>query len=116
MPTTIVGVMPEGFDMPSVQQLWLPLRVRSVDDPNGLGPGVWIYGRLADGVSVAQARAELQAIRLPTASGPRPNPIRADAVAFSAVEIPAPQGTLAWLLAIVQVVPVIVLLIATRQS
>ena len=68
VPTTIVGVMPEGFAMPSVQQLWMPLRVQSTDDANGLGPGVRIYGRLGDAVSVAQARAELKAVRLPTAS------------------------------------------------
>ena len=116
VPTTIVGVMPEGFAMPSVQQLWLPLRVRSADDANGLGPGVRIYGRLADGVSVAQARAELKAVRLPTASGSRPKPIQADAVAFSAVEIPEPEGALAWILAIAQVVPVIVLLIACGNA
>jgi putative ABC transport system permease protein len=117
VPTTIVGVMPEGFAMPSVQQLWLPLRVQSADDPNGLGPGVRIYGRLADGVSVAQARAELRTVRLPTASGPRPNAIQADAVAFSAVEIEEPHGALAWLLlAIAQVVPVIVLLIACGNA
>ena len=127
VPTTIVGVMPEGFAMPSVQQLWLPLRVRSADDANGPGPGVRIYGRLADGVSVAQARAELKAISLPTskerrqgvpvdASGARPNPIEADAVAFSAVEIPEPEGALAWLLAIAQLVPVIVLLIACGNA
>ena len=116
VPTTIVGVMPEGFAMPSVQQLWLPLRVRSVDDANGLGPGVRIYGRLADGVSMAQARAELKAIRLPAASDPRPKPVQADAVAFSAVEIPEPEGALAWILAIAQVVPVIVLLIACGNA
>ena len=116
VPTTIVGVMPEGFAMPSVQQLWLPLRLRSVDDANGLGPGVQIYGRLADGVSMAHARAELNAIGLPTASNLRPHPIHADAVAFSAVEIPEPQGTLAWILAIAQLVPVIVLLIACGNA
>lgn len=127
VPTTIVGVMPEGFAMPSVQQLWLPLRVRSVDDANGLGPGVRIYGRLADGVSMAQARAELKAVRLPNGkerrqgvpvegSGARPNAIQADAVAFSAVEIPEPEGALAWILAIAPVVPVIVLLIACGNA
>jgi putative ABC transport system permease protein len=122
VPTTIVGVMPEGFAMPSVQQLWLPLRERSIDDANGLGPGVRIYGRLADGVSMAQARAELKAVglptavRLPTVSGARPNAIQADAVAFSAVEIPEPEGALAWILAIAQVVPVIVLLIACGNA
>jgi predicted permease len=125
VPTTIVGVMPEGFAMPSVQQLWLPLRVRpapsavegAADDVNGLGPGVRVYGRLTGGVPVAQARAELQAVRLPTASNLRPNAIRADAVAFSAVEIEEPQGGLARvLLAIAQMVPVLVLLIACGNA
>lgn len=116
VPTTIVGVMPEGFAMPSVQQLWLPLRARSADDANGLGPAVRIYGRLADGVSVAQARAELKAVGLPTESTARPNPVHADAVSFSAVEVPEPEGALAWILAIAQVVPVIVLLIACGNA
>ena len=54
---------------------------------------------------------------MPTASGARPNPIQADAVAFSSVEIEEPQGGLAWLLlAIAQVVPVIVLLIACGNA
>jgi predicted permease len=123
--TTIVGVLPEGFAMPSVQQLWLPLRARSADDADGLGPGVRIYGRLADGVSMAQARAELSAVRLPTSKERRqgvpvegrPNPIQADAVAFSAVEIPEPKGALArLLLALAQAVPVIVLLIACGNA
>ena len=127
VPTTIVGVMPEGFAMPSVEQLWLPLRVRAVDDVNGLGPAVRIYGRLADGVSIAQARAEVQTVRLPVRterrrgvpdalSSARPNPIQADAVAFSSVEIEVPQGMLAWLLAIAQLVPIIVLLIACGNA
>lgn len=116
VPTTIVGVMPEGFAMPSVQQLWLPLRLRSIGEASGPGPGVWIYGRLADGVSMAQARAELKTVRFPRASGQPPGPIQADAVAFSSVEIPEPQGALAWILAVAQVVPVIVLLIACGNA
>ena len=116
VPTTIVGVMPEGFAMPSAQQLWLPLRVRSTDDVNGLGPDVRIYGRLADGVSMAQARVELNAFRLPTVSGVREKPIQADAVAFSAIDIPEPQGADAWILAIALLVPVIVLLIACGNA
>lgn len=116
VPTTIVGVMPEGFAMPSVQRIWLPLRVRAADDAKGLGPGVRIYGRLADGVSMAQARAELRAVSLPAGSGPRAKPTQADAVPFSAVEIPEPEGALAWILAVAQVVPVIVLLVACSNA
>jgi putative ABC transport system permease protein len=117
VPTTIVGVMPDGFAMPSTEQLWLPLRFRSVDYANGLGPAVWMYGRLADGVSLAQARADLGAATLAVDPDIRPHPVRAEAVAFSAVEIEEPQDAgMRILLAIAQLVPVIVLLIACGNA
>lgn len=117
VPTTIVGVMPEGFAMPSTEQIWLPLRHRSIDYGNGLGPAVWMYGRLADGVSFTRAGAELSAVSLQTVPGLRPNPIRAEPVAFSTVETPEPQGGVMWLLlTIAQAVPVILLLIACGNA
>jgi predicted permease len=117
VPTTIVGVMPDGFAMPSTQQLWLPMRIRSADYGDGLGPGVWMYGRLADRTSFTQARAELGAVTLDAVPGTRPNPIRGDAVAFSAVEIEEPRGALVWLLlTIAQALPVLVLLIASGNA
>lgn len=54
-PTTIIGVMPEGFTFVYDQDLWMPLAPRS-----GLEGGA--IGRLNDGVSTAQARAELNTI------------------------------------------------------
>jgi predicted permease len=61
--TTIVGVMPESFRFPMDTDLWQPL---------GLFPGIAenrrdarslsIVGRLAQGVDIAQARAELEGI------------------------------------------------------
>jgi hypothetical protein len=116
VPTTIVGLMPDGFAMPSTQQLWLPLRHRPAVDANAHGAAVWVYGRLADGVTLAQARAQATAVRLPARPRPRAE-IRADVVAFSAVEVEEPTGALAWfLLAIAQVMPVIVLLIACGNA
>jgi predicted permease len=117
VPTTIVGVMPDGFAMPSTQQLWLPLRHRAVDYTDGLGPPVWMYGRLADGVSPAQARAEVQAVNLQTVRNVRPNPVRPDVVAFSTVEVQEPQGAvIQLLLTITQAVPVLLLLIACGNA
>jgi putative ABC transport system permease protein len=117
VPTTIVGVMPEGFAMPSTEQIWLPFRLRSADFGNGLGPAVWMYGRLAEGVSLGQARAELKTISLQTVPGERPYPTRADAGAFSAVEIEEPEGFIMWLFFMIgQAVPVIVLLIACGNA
>jgi predicted permease len=61
-PTTIVGVMPEGFEFPISEKVWVPLRL----DPKRLqrggdAEGVAAFARLKDGVTVAQAQAEVSA-------------------------------------------------------
>ncbi len=58
-PFTVVGVMPADFRFPSSTDVWLPFRARAVDLPVGAGPGVFVFGRLADGVSIEDARVEL---------------------------------------------------------
>jgi predicted permease len=55
---TIVGVMPPGFGFPVNQQLWTPLRVDPALEPLE-GPAVFVFGRLAPGVTIDMARAEL---------------------------------------------------------
>jgi len=59
---TVVGVMPEGFTFPVVHELWLPLRL----DPGALRPGegptLAIFGRLAPGASLDDARVEVERI------------------------------------------------------
>jgi putative ABC transport system permease protein len=59
---TIVGVMPERFGFPVNQQLWLPLRTDGALLAPRTGPPVTIFGRLAPGVSLQQAEAELVGI------------------------------------------------------
>lgn len=61
-PHTVVGVMPAGFLFPGLDHLWLPLRADPADYAVGSGPDLFVYGRLADGVSREQADAELAAI------------------------------------------------------
>ena len=61
-PTTIVGVMPEGFQFPELQDVWLPLRVNALQIPRGQGDLLRVFGRLAEGVSLEEAQAELAAI------------------------------------------------------
>ncbi len=58
-PHEVVGVMPEGFLFPMHDLLWLPLRDRPTDYERGMGPDIIMFGRLADGVSIEEARAEL---------------------------------------------------------
>jgi len=56
---TIVGVMPQGFGFPISHQFWVPLHLTAVENaPDALH----VFGRLADGSSLAEARAEVTAI------------------------------------------------------
>ncbi|HZI09689.1 MAG TPA: ABC transporter permease, partial [Myxococcus sp.] len=63
-PWVVVGVMARGFDFPSRSELWTPL----VFDEAMLKPEArgahWleVYGRLAPGVSLAQAREDASAV------------------------------------------------------
>jgi putative ABC transport system permease protein len=61
----VVGVLPENFEMPRLQptDIVLPAQIDTAH-PNagnaGLGMPLWAFGRLIPGVSVAQARAEME--------------------------------------------------------
>jgi predicted permease len=63
-PGTVIGVMPEGMHFPFNADIWLP----SGDMPAAIAQqprearGYFAVGRLADGITVEQARAELQSI------------------------------------------------------
>lgn len=59
---TIVGVMPKGFGFPVSERIWTPLRVDGSVLAPRTGPAASIFGRLADGKSMADARAELGVI------------------------------------------------------
>jgi putative ABC transport system permease protein len=58
-PATIVGVMPDGFAFPVRQNLWTPLRVRELPGEPGRGPALRAFGRLAPGIELSEAQAEL---------------------------------------------------------
>ena len=59
---TVVGVMPEGYAFPMSHELWLPLRT----DMPGVEPRksfeITIFGRLAPGMSLENAQAEVGSI------------------------------------------------------
>ncbi len=57
--STVVGVMPEGFEFPTTAAFWTPLRLSAADYERGRGPPILIVGRLAAGVTLAQAQAEI---------------------------------------------------------
>jgi predicted permease len=63
VPTTVVGVMPEGMKFPLNADLWLPLSAMpGLDAQKRSQRSLQAFGRLADGVTKQQAQAELSAI------------------------------------------------------
>jgi putative ABC transport system permease protein len=61
-PTTVIGVMPQGFSFPQNQDLWLPL-VPTADLQKRNTRGLWFaFGRMAEGATFESARAELALI------------------------------------------------------
>jgi putative ABC transport system permease protein len=60
MPTTIVGVMPEGFKFPFNTDVWLPLgAVQDLDKQRRNARNWQVFGHLAPGVTRDQAQSEL---------------------------------------------------------
>ena len=62
-PSTIIGVMPDGFKWPFQHEVWTPMTHLPPALRRGRGVrGYVVYGRLADGVTVEQARSEMSNI------------------------------------------------------
>lgn len=59
---TVIGVMPERFGFPINHRIWTPLRAEAAALTPRSGPSASIFGRLAPGASMDDARAELAVI------------------------------------------------------
>jgi predicted permease len=95
VPHTVAGVMPKGFRFPSNEQLWLPLSEEPIV-PTAGNVRVWIFGRLADGVSADRAQAELAGTGLPPLVDPAPGrlQLRPEVVPFGMLFLGLPRGGL----------------------
>jgi predicted permease len=64
VPTTVIGVMPEGMKFPFSADLWLPLSSMPglANQKRAQHFGLQVFGRLADGVSREQAQSEIAGI------------------------------------------------------
>jgi putative ABC transport system permease protein len=59
--TRIVGIMPRGYDVHDEKvELWRPLRINPASPGNRGGHFLYLVGRLKPGVTLAQARADLE--------------------------------------------------------
>ena len=56
---TVVGVMPEGYAFPVAHELWMPLRTDVPGVEPRLGADITVFGRLASGMTLEKAQAEL---------------------------------------------------------
>ena len=61
-PLVIVGVMPAGFLYPDASDIWLPANTRYPETISRSAHNYLVVGRLRNGVSLAGATAELEAI------------------------------------------------------
>jgi predicted permease len=62
-PVTVIGVMPEGFEFPYREGAWQPLALMPGLDTGKRGDrALSVFGRVADGFTPAQARAEIGGI------------------------------------------------------
>ena len=62
-PTTIIGVMPQGFSFPQFADLWIPLIPTDEARQNRGDRSLWfILGKLRPGVIVESARTEMETI------------------------------------------------------
>lgn len=59
---SIVGVMREGYAFPVSHEAWMPLRIDRLERAPRAGAAISVFGRLADGVSIEEAQAELDVI------------------------------------------------------
>ena len=60
---TVIGVMPAGFKFPMrTDKLWVPLQLRGRAYEPRTGPALTVFARVRGGVSLQQARADVEAI------------------------------------------------------
>lgn len=59
VPTVVVGVMPEGFQFPLREDVWLPLTATTNAVAGANDAPVDVFGRLRDDVGLEQARLEM---------------------------------------------------------
>src|SRR3954469_13855840 len=64
---TVIGVMPKGWRFPEICDIWMPLQMEEKSNPRG-NFFLDCIGKVKKGVSIEQARAELQAISARIAS------------------------------------------------
>jgi len=61
-PSTIVGVMPEEFRFPVLQEVWVPLELDPLSEVRGEGRQLSVFGKMREGMMEEEARTDLGGI------------------------------------------------------
>ena len=99
---TVIGVMPRDFAFPVNNRIWIPLRLDPLQYERGNAPPVEVFGRLAAGAQLQEARSQVATIaqRL-AAEHPRTHEhVSARLVSFADIFFESPQ--LRWALYLAQ--------------
>jgi predicted permease len=62
VPTTVVGVMPDGFAFPQNDRIWIPLQTDPLATKRGQGQFLQVIGKRKPGVSLDQANVDVATI------------------------------------------------------
>jgi predicted permease len=84
VPHTVVGVMPKGFAFPVNHHYWVPFRLDTRYGETAPDPVIELFGRLAEGVTIRQAQAELTALAAnsPVRQGDGDEPVRPQVIRY----------------------------------
>ncbi len=58
----IIGVMPEGFEFPLNQEVWIPNRLDPIALPRGTGATLEVFGKLREGTDLDEAGREFASL------------------------------------------------------
>ena len=100
----MVGVMPQGFKFPVDHQFWIPLVTDPLKHDRLEGPELYLFGRLAPGVTLERAQAELTTLgQREAAAYPRTHErLRPVVLPFTHEHLDLADPNLLWALRIVQ--------------
>jgi putative ABC transport system permease protein len=108
VPSTVIGVMPDGFRFPVISDVWQPLgRLPGLAIQTRDMRQLQVFGRLADWSTPAQARAEIESIAARLA---RESPATHGTTGAVVVRFPGPFAPSAILVALMLAVGLVLLL------
>ncbi|MDA8016196.1 MAG: ABC transporter permease [Thermoanaerobaculia bacterium] len=61
-PVEVIGVLPDGFEFPIEEELWMPLVLETGEVARGEGRTLEVVARLKDGVEIDEAQTEMSLI------------------------------------------------------